>query len=179
MRLRYWFTVGFGFVASCDFALASERLIPMGDALDLSVGNINVIVSPPERWQKRRNVGYGVGFGLTAEGFPVLDISAFHLGRHHPPDVAPQHSDTFVNWVETATEHSQTRQIDLFDAGSFGKATVWRIRSTADDFLLVIIIRGDTRIEVYLRSHDADDLYPYLEDLKQTVRSIQLVTSKA
>ena len=178
MRLCYLFTFGFGFVASCDFTLARERLIPMRDALDLSEGNVNVIVTPPERWQKRRNVGYGGGFGLTAVGYPVLDVSAFHLGRHHAPDLAPQHSDTFVNWVEEATEHSQMRQIDSFDAGSFGKASVWQIRSAADDFFLVIIIRGDTRIEVYLRSHDADELHPYLKDLKQTVRSIQLVTSK-
>ncbi len=115
----------------------------------------------------------GVGFGLKKNnGYSSLEVEARHIGRLGPSKVSPKNCYVVVN-LKYDGDITEFKAVESFDAGANGKLTIWRIRSTGDDYFLVLIVRKQTQVNVYLRGHDADKLKPYLESLKEVVRSVR------
>ena len=149
-------------------------LTPMRSSSDLSQGKVRVLVQTPEGWSKRRSVGYSIGFGLEGHrnGYPVINVTACHLGKFDPRDLNPKNSYVFAN---LESEVMEIRRIRTFDSRAYGILPIWRIRSGSDDYFLILIVRDDTEIDISLRGHSSDELESYLGNLMQVARSARIV----
>lgn len=69
----------------------------------------------------------------------------------------------------------ECKPVVSFDAGPNGRLRVWRLRSLADDYYFTFFRRRDTVVEVYVRSHDLDEITRYIGGLEEAARSVRIV----
>jgi hypothetical protein len=158
--------------APCHYELISGP-----DGLDLSRGNKKVLVTAPKGWEKRRYVGYAVGFGVPGQsGDPAISVLANHIGRRSSAKVTPRNSYMGVN---LETDIRDMKEIGSFDAGVNGKLRIWQFRTYNRNYLLTLIVQPDnegrTEVDICLSGEDADQIMAHKKRLKEVARSIRIV----
>ena len=102
---------------------------------------------------------------------PELSLDTAARASPGPPDIKAAVGNTARELVDTT---ARVTKVGSFDAGRFGRATIWKVHRSTDHNFMTVLSDRDVQAIVSLSGPDSGRTLQHLDSLKELARSVRI-----